>query len=79
MPGPAPSDSDETVLRAVALQPFPFVTVSDVAPELSIQRKQTHNRLKMLVEDGLLMKRTVGTTDVFWLTPAGRQALAELD
>jgi predicted ArsR family transcriptional regulator len=77
MPGPEASDKDVEILRRVALQPAPFVTVSDMVPDMSVGRRQTRNRLDQLVEDGLLNSRTVGTVNVYWLTDAGRQELAD--
>jgi predicted ArsR family transcriptional regulator len=75
-PGPTPSDSDGDVLRAVALVPKPFATASNVAPQLAVGRKQARNRLNDLAEQCLLNVETVGSTNVYWLSARGREALA---
>jgi hypothetical protein len=78
MPGPERSDSDLEVLRAVALQPQPFATANDVEPRLSVGYKQTRNRLDQLVDErGWLLRRKVAGVNVYWLSDAGRDMLAE--
>lgn len=79
MPGPEVSDSDDDLLRYVALQPEPFATATDINEKTSVQYKQTRNRLDDLVDDGLLNVTMVGTTKVYWLSDAGRERLAEAD
>lgn len=75
--GPTPSDNELELLRLVRLQPRPFATASDIEPDTSVGYKQTRNRLDQLVEDGLLNVRTVGRTNVYWLSDAGKERLAE--
>jgi predicted ArsR family transcriptional regulator len=75
-PGPTPSDTDQEVLRAVALIPKPFATAGDVAPQLTVGRKQARNRLNDLAEQCLLNVETVGSTKVYWLSARGREQLA---
>jgi predicted ArsR family transcriptional regulator len=74
--GPTPSDSDDELLRAVALVPKPFATAADVSPQLAVGRKQTRNRLNDLAEQCLLNVETVGSTKVYWLSSRGREQLA---
>lgn len=76
MPGPEPSDQDIELLRYVALRPEPFATARDIEPDAEVGYKQTRNRLDDLVEAGLLKKTMVGTTKVYWLSDAGREALS---
>jgi predicted transcriptional regulator len=74
--GPPPADSDTKILRAVALRPAPFATAKEIEPELSVGYKQTRNRLKQLVDDGLMNVKDVGQTKVYWLSDTGRRQLA---
>ena len=76
MPGPEASDDDLDLLRYVALRPEPFATARDIEPKSNVGYKQTRNRLDDLVEQGLLKQTMVGTTKVYWLSDAGREALS---
>lgn len=75
MPGPEPDDDDLKILSAIRLRPEPFATASDLEPEMEVGRRQTRNRLDDLVDDGFLKVKTVGRTNVYWLTDAGKDEL----
>ena len=79
MPGPEASDNDLDLLRYVALRPEPFATARDIEPKSNVGYKQTRNRLDDLVDDGLLKETMVGTTKVYWLSDAGKEALSAAD
>lgn len=76
MPGPEPSDDDLKLLRLIRLRSEPFATASDLVTETSVGRRQTRNRLDDLAAKDLLNVKTVGRTNVYWLTDDGK---AELD
>jgi predicted ArsR family transcriptional regulator len=76
MPGPEPEESDERLLRLIALHKYPFVTAADIVEDLSIEHVQTRKRLDAMVQAGLLNTRKAGRTKVYWLTAEGRQSLA---
>lgn len=75
VPGPEPSDDDETFLRLVHSQPGNFATAPMIAPHVSVGEKQARNRLDALHEDGLLNRRKVGNVNVYWLTDDGERLL----
>jgi len=79
MPGPEASDDSEDLLRAIRLRPEPFATARDIEPETAVGYKQTRNRLDQLEDSGYLNAETVGTTNVYWLTEKGKEALAQTD
>jgi hypothetical protein len=75
VPGPAPSDDDQKLLLLVRSQPGGFATAPEVTPHTAVGEKQTRNRLDDLHENGLLNRRKVGSTNVYWLTDAGEDEL----
>lgn len=77
MPGPDPSDSDIKLLRLVVSQEGGFATAPEISPDTSVGEKQTRNRLESLFKDGLLKKRKVGSTNVYWLSDAGESELSD--
>jgi len=78
-PGPTPSDDAKTLLTLVKSQPGSFATAPEVEPHTDVGEKQTRNRLEDLRDDGLLHRRRVGSTNVYWLTDAGEEELAPPD
>lgn len=76
MPGPQPSDSTEKILRLVQAQEGGFATPPEIAPKMSVGEKQTRNRLDDLTNNGLLNRRKVGSTNVYWLSDEGERVLA---
>lgn len=79
MPGPEPSDKDLELLRYVKLQRGGFATAREVNDHTSVGYRQTLNRLDALADAGLLNVRTVGRTNVYWLTDEGDVALSTND
>jgi len=77
LPGPEASDDDVKLLRLIRLRPEPFATASDLEPDTEVGRRQTRNRLDDLVEDGYLNVKTVGRTNVYWLSENGLRRLAQ--
>ena len=77
MPGPEPSDSKEKILALVKSQEGGFATAPEIEPRMSVDEKQTRNRLDSLTEEGFLKRRKVGSTNVYWLTDRGEEVLAE--
>lgn len=77
MPGPEPADADEKLLALVRAQEGGFATAPEIAPATEVSEKQTRNRLDALADDGLLKKRKVGSTNVYWLSDEGEEVLAE--
>jgi len=75
-PGPDPSDDELDLLKYVYSQDGHFGTVTNVNQHTSVGRKQTQNRLDELVERGLLNRRLVGRTNVYWLTDQGEKLLS---
>jgi predicted transcriptional regulator len=76
VPGPEPSDADEDLLLLVKSQPGSFATAPEIEPETDVGEKQTRNRLEQLHENGLLHRRRVGSTNVYWLTDEGEATVA---
>lgn len=75
--GPKPSDDDIKILRLIRLREEPFATKSDLVDQMEVGSKQTRNRLDDLVEKGYLKVEKVGTTNVYWLSDAGKRRLSE--
>lgn len=78
MPGPKPSDTDQDLLLLVKSQPGGFATAPEIEPGTDVGEKQTRNRLEQLYETGLLHRRRVGSTNVYWLTDEGEDLVASL-
>lgn len=78
MPGPEPSDSIDKILRLVKSQQGGFATAPEIAPQMSVDEKQTRNRLDKLVDKGYLRFRRVGSTKVYWLSDDGERKLASV-
>jgi DNA-binding transcriptional regulator PaaX len=76
MPGPEPSDGDLKLLRLVVSQEGGFATAPEIVKNTDVGEKQTRNRLDDLTESGLLKKRRVGSTNVYWLSDDGEAELA---
>jgi DNA-binding transcriptional regulator PaaX len=76
MPGPEPTDDDTDLLSLVHSQPGGFATAPEIEPFTGVGEKQTRNRLEQLYDDGLLNRRRVGSTNVYWLADDGERALA---
>jgi DNA-binding transcriptional regulator PaaX len=76
MPGPEPSDDDLKLLRLVISQEGGFATAPEIVGSTDVGEKQTRNRLDDLADEGLLKKRRVGSTNVYWLSDAGESELA---
>ncbi len=79
MAGPDPADDTEKVLRLVKTQEGSFATAPEIEPAMSVGEKQTRNRLESLYESGLLNRRRVGSTNVYWLTDDGERELASAE
>lgn len=75
LPGPEPSDNDLKLLRLIRLRPEPFATATDLEAKTNVGRRQTRNRLDDLAEKEFLNVKTVGRTNVYWLTDAGKKKL----
>lgn len=76
MPGPDPSDDDDELLLLVQSQEGNFATAPEIEPHTSVGEKQTRNRLEDLYNRGLLHRRKVGSTNVYWLTDDGERRLS---
>jgi hypothetical protein len=61
------------------MRPEPVSTASDIEPKTNVGRTQTRNRLDQLADKGLLHVRTVGTTNIYWLSDEGLEALGDSD
>jgi len=77
VPGPEPSDDEEKLLTLVKSQEGGFATAPEIEPRTNVGEKQTRNRLEALTEKGLLNRRRVGSTNVYWLTDDGEEELAD--
>lgn len=77
VPGPEPADDAVKLLRLVNSQEGGFATAPEIEPHTSVGEKQTRNRLEDLFESGLLKRRKVGSTNVYWLSDEGEAKLAE--
>lgn len=79
MPGRPPTVTTEEVIRAIALHPEPVVAANDIADEIGLTPPGARERMKTLVEEGYLQKKTVGSGGlVFWLTADGRALLENI-
>jgi len=77
VPGPEPADDDVKLLRLVNSQEGGFATAPEIAPHTNVGEKQTRNRLEDLYQQGLLKRRKVGSTNVYWLSDGGETKLAQ--
>lgn len=66
-PGRKPRVSDTDVLAVFRSTSEPVLSTSEVAEELPIKRRATHNRLKSLVEAGKLAHKQVAKNVIYWL------------
>lgn len=70
--------SDDEILEAAALARGPVVTASELADIVGMGNSGMNKRLDDLVAEGLLYEREVGANaKVYWLTPEGRERVAE--
>lgn len=76
VPGPEPSDDSIKLLSLVKRQEGGFATAPEIVGDTEVGEKQTRNRLNDLYNDGLLNRRKVGSTNVYWLTDDGEAELA---
>jgi len=58
---------DETILRVLRRADDPYLSTSEVAEELPIGQRATHNRLEDLAERGVIKKKSVGAGNI-WRT-----------
>lgn len=71
---------DETILRVVSRKSNPVSFTGEVAEELPIKNRQASNRLRTLVDNGLVDRKKWKNLTVWWITEQGRAYLAgELD
>lgn len=66
-PGRKPRVSDEAVLAVFRSASEPVLSTSEVAAELPIQRRATHDRLQSLVDAGELARKQVAKSAIYWL------------
>lgn len=66
-PGHTSRVSDEDVLAVFRSAREPVLSTSEVAEELPIQRRATHNRLQSLVEAGALAHKQIAKSAIYWL------------
>jgi len=77
VPGPRPSDDDITLLRLIQSCEGGFGTAREINPQTEVGYTQTRNRLDSLVDGGLLNRRKVGGTKVYWLTDEAERQLRD--
>jgi len=75
MPGPEPSDDDITLLSLIQSCEGGFGTAKEINPQTEVGYTQTRNRLDKLADEGLLNRRKVGGTKVYWLTDKAERQL----
>ena len=78
MADPSLSDSSLRYLDAVANNPDPVVTTTEIAEKLEVTQQAVYNSFKELEQKGMLRSKKVGArSKVWWLSIQGRQALAD--
>lgn len=80
--GRPPRVADPAILTVFREAAAPVLSTSEVAAALPIKRRATHDRLDDLVERGVLARKRIGKSSVYWLpghtdTPAPPDALEE--
>lgn len=66
-PGRKPRVTDEDILAVFRSVHEPVLATSEVATELPIKRRATHNRLQSLVDAGELSRKQIGKIAIYWL------------
>lgn len=66
-PGRKPRVSNQDVLAVFRDTDEPVLSTSEVADALPIKRRGTHDRLTALVEAGVLTRKQIGKSTVYWL------------
>lgn len=59
--------SDEDVLAVFRSASEPVLSTSEVAAELPIKRRATHDRLQSLVDTGELVRKQIAKSAIYWL------------
>lgn len=78
-PGPNPSVSDETLIRAVLEAYPPALGTADIANKIGLSSEATRRHLKRLEESGYLSTDKLGSVRVWWVTDDGRAYLSGED
>lgn len=77
-PGPDPDPPHEEVLKMFALSPKPALAATDLDDAMEMTDEGVRKRLKKLEKCGYLKSAPAGErTQIYWLTDAGREFLAE--
>lgn len=59
----------EDVLEVMEESDEPFLTVKEIADEVSVSKETVYNRLVELAEDNTINKKKVGSRAVIWWIP----------
>ena len=77
MAGRKPTVSDAEILVLFTESEDPILSATEVAEDLPIGDRGTHERLKKLHENGFLERKSVGQGMAYWITDEGREFVAE--
>jgi predicted transcriptional regulator len=77
MAGRKPTIEKIDVLNAIATAKAPFLGTKEIADELGMSKRGILNWLDDLEEEGLLHKREIGKSMIWWLSQEGREYLYE--
>ena len=78
-PGPNPSVSDKSLIRAILEAYPPALGTSDVAKKVDLSSEATRRHLNRLEEDGYLSTDMLGSVRIWWVTDQGRAYLSGED
>lgn len=69
--GPEQKVTDSEILDCIQNVDKPFVVTNDVASAVDLSGTRARQRLDRLVEEGVLEKRKVGRSQIYWLSDLG--------
>jgi len=69
--------SDERILVEFVLSGDPAMFTSEIAANLPVSRPTVNSRLDAMETDGLVTSKTKSGRRLWWITPDGRQHIAE--
>lgn len=77
MAGRKPTIEKIDVLNAIATAKAPFLGTKEIANEMDMSKRGILNWLDEMEKEGLLHKREIGKSMIWWLSQEGREFLYE--